>query len=81
MSDPLHRLARANRTGVFLGALAVGLLGMFLPGLWGALVLFAAVAGLAYLLNRTWAVTPPALRLVRLVILALLAVVAASKIT
>jgi hypothetical protein len=81
MSDPLRRLARANRTGVFLAALAVGLLGLFLPGLWGALLLFAVVAGLAYLLRQTWAVTPPPLRVVRLIILAGLIIIALSKIT
>ncbi len=80
MSDPLRRLARANRTGVFLGALVIGLAGLFLPGIWGALVLFAVVAGLGYLLRRTWAITPPPLRLVRIIILAGLVLIALSKI-
>jgi hypothetical protein len=81
MTEPvLRRLARMNRTAVFLAALVVGLAGFFLPGPWGALVLYAVAAGLAWLLARTFAVTPPPLRLMRLVIIALLVVVATVKI-
>jgi len=80
MSDLLTRLARLDRTKVFLGTLVIALVGLFLPGLWGALVLYAVVGALAWLLSLTWAVTPPVLRIVRLVILAGLAVVATTKI-
>ena len=81
MSDPLlRRLARMNRTAAFVAALAVGVAGFFLPGVWGALVLFAATVGLGYLLSRTWAVTPPPLRVARLVIIAGLVGIALIKI-
>jgi hypothetical protein len=69
-----------NRTTVFLGTLAVALLGLFLPGALGALVLGAIVVALGALLSATWPVTPPAMRLVRLAILAGLAVIATLKI-
>ena len=81
MPNLLMRLARLNRTKVFLGTLAVGLLGLFLPGAWGALVVYAVVAALAALLGQTWRVTPPPVRIFRLVVLAGLAVVATTKIT
>ena len=64
MPNLLTPLARMNRTRVFLGALVIALIGLFLPGVWGALLLFAVVAALAALLSQTWSVTPPALRVV-----------------
>jgi hypothetical protein len=79
MPNLLTRLARINRTRVFLGTLVVALIGLFLPGLWGAVVLYAVVAALAALLAQTWSVTPPVLRLARLLILAGLAVIATLK--
>jgi hypothetical protein len=81
MANLLTRLARLDRTKVFLGTLVVGLVGLFLPGVWGALVLYAVVAALAALLAQTWPVTPPGLRLVRLIVLVGLAVIATTKIT
>jgi hypothetical protein len=80
MADPLRRLVRLNRTSVFLVTLVVALAGLFLPGLWGVLLLYAVVVGLALLLNRTWSVTPPAMRVFRLVVLAGLAALATAKI-
>ncbi len=79
MPNLLTRLARMNRTRVFLGTVVLALIGLFLPGVWGALLLFAVVAALAALLSQTWAVTPPALRVIRLLILAGLAVIATLK--
>jgi hypothetical protein len=79
MPNLLTRLARMNRTRVFLGALVVALIGLFLPGVWGALLLYAVVATLAALLSQTWSVTSPVLRLARLLILAGLAVIATLK--
>lgn len=78
-SHMLTRLARLDRTKVFLGTLALGLLGLFLPGRLGALVLGAVVVALAALLRLTWAVTPLALRAFRVVVLAGLAVIALTK--
>lgn len=79
MRDLLHTLARMNRTKIFLGTLALALVGLFLPGVWGALVLYAVVTALAFLLSQTWPVTPPAMRMVRLVVLAGVAVIATTK--
>lgn len=80
MADPMHRLTRINRTAVFLGTLVIGLAGLFLPGIWGALLLYVIVAALAALLARTWAVTAPPVRVLRLIILAGLAALATAKI-
>jgi hypothetical protein len=75
----LSRLAQLNRTKVLLVTLVIALAGLFLPGLWGALVLYAVVGALAYLLSLTWPVTPPALRGFRLLVLAALAAIATTK--
>lgn len=78
-SGVLPTLMRISPTKVFLGALAVALVGLFLPGWYGALVLLAVVVGLGGLLGRTWPVTPPAARVLRVVILALLVIFATAK--
>ena len=79
MSNLLNTLSRLDRTKAFLGALAIGLLGMFLPGTWGAILLYLVVAALAWLLGLTWAHAPVAIRLARLAILTGLAVIATLK--
>jgi hypothetical protein len=76
----LITLRRLNRTQVFLGALVLALLGLFVPGTLGALLLYAIVAALAALLSATWSVTPPGVRIFRLVVLAGLAAIATTKI-
>ena len=73
----MQRLARVNRTQAFLGALALVLIGLFVPGWYGALVLFALVIVLLVVLVRA---TPGAGMLPRLVILAGLAVIAVYKV-
>ncbi len=73
-------LGRLNRTTVFLGALALAIVGLLLPGAIGALVLFAIVVALGVLLSATWGVTPPGLRVFRLAVLAGLALIATTKI-
>jgi hypothetical protein len=73
----MQRLARVNRTQAFLGALALVLIGLFAPGWYGALVLFALVILLLAVLVRA---TPDAGMLPRLVILAGLAVIAVYKV-
>jgi len=75
----LATLARLDRTKVFLGALALGVLGLFLPGTIGAVLLYGVVAALAALLSLTWAITPPAVRIFRLLVLAALAAIATAK--
>jgi hypothetical protein len=76
----LERLARMDRTKVFLATLAVALIGLFVPGVLGAIILYAVVAALAWLLTLTWAVIGVPLRVFRLVTLAVLAAVATTKI-
>lgn len=78
-----QRLApgRVNGTYVFVAALAGVLLGLFAPGWYGALILFAIVAGLLILLAATWHTRKPAELLVRLLIIAVFAVLAVTKIT
>jgi hypothetical protein len=72
----LVRLSRLDRTKVFIGALAVALLGLFLPGTLGAAMLLVVVAALAALAGQTWPVTPVGLRAFRVVVLAGLAAIA-----
>lgn len=79
MSTLLTRLARLNPTAVFLGALILVLLGFFLPGVVGGLVLLVLVLALGALAVATWPLRP-ATRPLRLAILALLLVVAIIKI-
>ena len=76
---PLELLARLDGTKVFLATLGLALIGLFLPGPVGAVVLFALVVALGALLRLTWPVTPPRLRLVRLATLAALAGLAITK--
>lgn len=73
----MQRLARVNRTQAFLGALALVLIGLFAPGWYGTLVLFALVIALLALLVRT---THGPSVLPRLVILAVLTVIAVYKV-
>ena len=75
----LTRLARANPTGVFLGALVLVLVALFAPGIVGAALLLALALALAALLVTTWPVQRPATRVLRLVILTLLVAAALTK--
>lgn len=76
----MRKLSGGGRTGVFLAVIVVTLVALFLPGWWGAIPLCAVVAGLAWLMTKTWSVTAPRTRLLRLVILAILASMAIAKI-
>lgn len=69
-----------DRTKIFLATLAVALIGLFVPGVLGAIILYAVVAALAWLLTLTWAIIGVPLRVFRLVTLAVLAAVATTKI-
>jgi hypothetical protein len=80
MSDLLHNLARLDRTKVFLAALVVGLVALFLPGIVGGLILLAIVVLMASLLRLTWSIASPRARTVRLLILGVLAGLALAKI-
>jgi len=77
----MERLARVNRTQAFLGALAVVVLGLFAPGWFGALLLFALVAALLVLLLRTAPASRPGTVAIRLAILAGMMLIAIYKIT
>ncbi|MDI6098224.1 hypothetical protein QLQ12_06365 [Actinoplanes sp. NEAU-A12] len=80
MTTPLlQRLARVNPTAAFVGALALLLAGLFLPGIVGGLLLFGLAAGLAALTFTTWPVQVPVTRTVRLVLLTLLMTAAVAK--
>jgi hypothetical protein len=74
------RLARINPTAAFLGALVVVLVGLFAPGGIGGVVLLALAAGMIYLLARTWPVTTPQTRSIRVIMLGLLLLAALFKI-
>lgn len=75
----LRRLARVNPTTAFVVALAALLAGLFLPGIIGAAVLFLLGAALVALTFTTWPVQSPAVRAVRLTMLALLFAAALAK--
>ena len=79
MERVLVRLSRLNRTGVFLAVAGFVFLGLLLPGVAGAMLLLALAVALAWLLTRTWTIQPGASRAVRLLILALLILVAIIK--
>ena len=76
----LRRLARVNPTTAFLLALAVLLAGLFLPGIIGAALLFLLGAALVALTFTTWPVQSPAVRAVRLIMLALLFAAVVAKV-
>jgi energy-coupling factor transporter transmembrane protein EcfT len=79
VSTLLTRLARLNPTTVFLGVLVLVLLGLFVPGVVGALLLLLLALVVAALVVATWA-RRPATRPLRLAVLLLLLVVAFLKI-
>jgi len=76
----LRRLARINPTTAFIGALAVMVAGLFLPGIVGALLLFVLFAAAAALTFTTWPVQATASRVARVVLLALLLALIVIKI-
>jgi hypothetical protein len=77
----LARLSQLNPTTVFLATLALVIVGLLLPRLFGGIALLAMAAGLAALLATTWAYGTPRTRIARVVILALLVVLAISRLT
>jgi hypothetical protein len=77
--DPLTRLARLNPTVVVFAAVALFLLVLFLPGATGGVLILGIAAGLAVLLTKTWPVLPASQRVVRALVIALLAGVGLSR--
>lgn len=72
-------LARLPRLAVFLGALAVLLAALFLPGVAGAVLLLLIAAALVTLVTVTWSHRTPQFRALQVVVLALLVALAAYK--
>ena len=77
----MHRLARVNRTVLFLIAAAYVFAALIIPGIVGAAMLLALAAALGWLLVRTWPAHTGGTRAVRVLILALMIVVAVIKLT
>lgn len=77
--DPLARLSKLNPTVVVFATVALFLGILLLPDLIGAVLILAIVAGLGWLLSRTWPVLAPPARIMRLVMIALLVGVALLK--
>lgn len=76
-----RRRGGGDRPGVFLGALVLILVALFLPGWAGVIAILALVGGLVWLMSRTWPVTTPQQRMLRVIILLVLAAIAGYKIT
>lgn len=72
-------LAGLPRTGVFLGALALVLAGLFLPGLVGAALLLLMILSFGVLLGVTWPQLAASRRVMQVVVLVLLAVIMIGK--
>jgi len=66
---------------LFLGALVIILLALFLPGTIGAILVGLIVLAMAWLASLTWSVTTPRTRVVRILILLALAALAWYKAT
>jgi hypothetical protein len=78
--DLMRRLARANPARAFLATLVIMLAGLFLPGIVGAAVLCLLAAALITLTVTTWPVQSARTRAVRLLLLAVLALLIISKV-
>ncbi|GIH03188.1 hypothetical protein Rhe02_12550 [Rhizocola hellebori] len=68
----LERLARLNRTAVFVAALVVVLFGLFLPKPVGGLILLAVAGFLIAIMSTTWRVQPSSTRVLRTFVLVFL---------
>ena len=77
----MQRLARVNRTVVFLVAAAYVFAALLIPGIVGAAMLLVLAGGLIFLLLRTWPAHNPGNRASRLLVLGLMIVVAVAKAT
>lgn len=75
----LERLARVNRTGVFLATLALLIAALLLPAPFSGIVLLVLAAGLIWLLTLTWPLHDSRTRVTRVLVLAVLIAVAVSR--
>ena len=71
-------LSRVPPAAVFLAVAAVFVVGVILRGMPGALLLGVLAAGIAVLLAVTWGALAPAQRVGRVLVLALLIIIAVS---
>lgn len=79
--DLLARLSQVNPTIVVLAAAGLFFGILLLPDRIGAALILLIVAGLAWLLSRTWSVLTGSARLMRLLVIGLLVAVAYLKVT
>ncbi len=77
----LEKLARLNRTAVFVGALVVVLFGLFMPEPAGGLILLAVAACLIAIMSATWSVQANSTRLLRVIVLVFLVVTGLTRIS
>jgi uncharacterized protein DUF6703 len=77
--DPLSRLTKLNPTVVVFATVLLFLGILLLPDPVGAALILVIVAGLGWLLRRTWPVLAPTARALRLLVIVLLVAVAAVK--
>ena len=75
----LEKLARLNRTAVFVGALVVVLLGLFLPKPAGGLILLAVAFSLIAIMATTWNVQANSTRVLRVTVLVLLIITGLTR--
>ena len=75
----LEKLARLNRTAVFVGALVVVLLGLFLPKPVGGLILLAVAFSLIAIMATTWNVQANSTRVLRVTVLVLLIITGLTR--
>lgn len=76
----LEKLARLNRTAVFVGVLVLFLGALLLPRPFSGLVLLLIAGGLTAILVTTWPVQPTATRTLRVVVLVLLVITALTRV-
>lgn len=81
MSDLLARVSRVKPTTAFLGALVLVLLGLFVPGVVGGVLLLVLALLVGALTVGTWQRRAGVLRPLRVGVLLLLLVVALMKIS
>lgn len=75
----LRRLSRLNPTMVVFAVLALFIGVLLLPDQLGAILILLLVAGLVWLLSKTWPVLRPTARGLRLAVIALLLLIAGTK--
>jgi hypothetical protein len=80
MPDPRAQLSRVRPARVFLVTLVLALLGLFIPGVPGAVLLYAIVVTLVWLLRRSPAMTATGPAVMRVLILVVIVAIATAKV-